>query len=81
MEQFTGSITALVTPFKEGAVDENAFQKLVNRQVEAGTTGLVPVGTTGESATVSDDEHERVIALLRCGGGRAGASDGGCWLK
>jgi len=61
--QFKGSITALVTPFKNGAVDERAFQDLVERQIKAGTHGLVPVGTTGESATLSDEEHERVITL------------------
>ncbi len=63
MTQFKGSITALVTPFKNGAVDEQAFQDLVERQIAAGSHGLVPVGTTGESATLSDEEHERVIAL------------------
>ncbi len=63
MKQFTGSITALVTPFKNGAVDEKAFVDLVERQIAAGTHGLVPVGTTGESATLSDDEHERVVSL------------------
>ncbi len=63
MEQFKGSITALVTPFKNGQIDDDAFQNLVNRQIEAGTHGLVPVGTTGESATLSDEEHERVVRL------------------
>jgi len=63
MEQFSGSITALVTPFKDGAVDERAFAALIERQIEAGTSGLVPVGTTGESATLTDEEHERVVRL------------------
>ncbi|MEZ5894710.1 MAG: 4-hydroxy-tetrahydrodipicolinate synthase [Parvularculaceae bacterium] len=63
MTQFKGSITALVTPFKDGAVDEKAFVAMVERQIASGTHGLVPVGTTGESATLSDEEHERVIAL------------------
>ena len=63
MKQFNGSITALITPFKDGAVDEKAFETLVNRQIEAGTHALVPVGTTGESATLTDAEHERVIEL------------------
>ncbi|GJL95928.1 MAG: 4-hydroxy-tetrahydrodipicolinate synthase [Hyphococcus sp.] len=72
MEQFTGSITALVTPFREGKVDEIALKRLVNRQIEAGTKALVPVGTTGESATLNDEEHERVIALcIEAAGGRA----------
>ncbi len=63
MNQFIGSITALVTPFKDGRIDEDAFQKMVNIQVDAGTHALVPVGTTGESATLSDPEHERVVRL------------------
>ena len=56
-----GSITALITPFKDGKVDEAAFRKLVNWQIEQGTHGLVPCGTTGESPTLSHDEHRRVI--------------------
>jgi 4-hydroxy-tetrahydrodipicolinate synthase len=60
---FRGSYTALITPFKSGAVDERAFQKLVDWQVAEGTHGLVPVGTTGESPTLSHDEHKRVIEL------------------
>lgn len=63
MKQFTGSITALITPFRNGAVDEKAFCDLVERQIAAGTHGLVPVGTTGESATLTDEEHERVVKL------------------
>ncbi len=71
MTQFKGSITALVTPFKNGSVDERAFQELVERQIAAGTHGLVPVGTTGESATLTDEEHERVISLcVEVAGGR-----------
>ncbi|WP_375205903.1 4-hydroxy-tetrahydrodipicolinate synthase [Hyphococcus sp.] len=71
MTQFKGSITALVTPFKDGSVDERAFQELVERQIAAGSHGLVPVGTTGESATLSDEEHERVISLcVEVAGGR-----------
>jgi len=58
-----GSITALVTPFKDGVIDEFAFQKHVEWQIESGTHGLVPCGTTGSSATLSDDEHKRVISL------------------
>lgn len=71
MKQLTGSITALVTPFRDGAIDERAFQELVERQIAAGTHGLVPVGTTGESATLSDAEHERVVRLcVEAAGGR-----------
>jgi 4-hydroxy-tetrahydrodipicolinate synthase len=56
-----GSMTALVTPFKAGAFDEGAFRAHVSWQVENGTTGLVPVGTTGESPTLSHAEHKRVV--------------------
>jgi len=60
---FKGSITALVTPFAQGAVDESAFQRLVEWQVSEGTAGLVPCGTTGESPTLSHKEHKRVVEL------------------
>ncbi len=60
---FRGSITALVTPFHEGRLDEACFQKLVQRQVDEGTHGLVPVGTTGESPTLTHQEHKRVVEL------------------
>ena len=60
---FSGVIPALVTPFRDGAVDEQAFVRLVERQVAAGVHGLVPVGTTGESSTLSHDEHRRVTEL------------------
>ena len=58
---FRGSLVALITPFKNGSVDEGAFRKLVDFQIANGTHGLVPVGTTGESPTLSHDEHKRVI--------------------
>src|SRR5271168_1334722 len=58
---FRGSFTALVTPFKNGSLDEAAFRALVSWQIAEGTNGLVPVGTTGESPTVSHDEHKRVV--------------------
>ena len=58
---FRGSFTALVTPFKNGSLDEAAFRSLVNWQIAEGTHGLVPVGTTGESPTVSHEEHRRVV--------------------
>ena len=71
MKHLKGSITALVTPFRNGAVDERAFQDLVEKQIAGGTHGLVPVGTTGESATLSDEEHERVVRLcVEVSGGR-----------
>ena len=58
-----GSITALVTPFKEGKLDETAFGEFIDWQIENGTHGLVPCGTTGESPTLSDTEHKRVVQL------------------
>ena len=58
---FRGSFTALVTPFKNGSVDEKAFRDLVEWQIAEGTNGLVPVGTTGESPTLSHDEHKQVV--------------------
>lgn len=60
---FRGVFPALVTPFREGEVDEEAFVRLVERQIAGGVHGLVPVGTTGESATLSHDEHRRVVEL------------------
>lgn len=58
-----GSLTALVTPFRNGEVDEEAFRSLVDWQIESGTEGLVPVGTTGESPTLTHDEHRRVVEI------------------
>jgi 4-hydroxy-tetrahydrodipicolinate synthase len=58
---FRGSFTALITPFKNGSVDETAFRDLVDWQIAEGTRGLVPVGTTGESPTLSHDEHMAVV--------------------
>jgi 4-hydroxy-tetrahydrodipicolinate synthase len=58
---FRGSFTALVTPFGNGSVDEKAFRGLVDWQIAEGTDGLVPVGTTGESPTLSHDEHRQVV--------------------
>ncbi|MCZ6763517.1 MAG: 4-hydroxy-tetrahydrodipicolinate synthase [Alphaproteobacteria bacterium] len=60
---FTGSFTALITPFNDGQLDETEFQNFVEWQISEGTQGLVPVGTTGESPTLSHGEHERVIDL------------------
>jgi len=61
---FEGTSTALVTPFRDGAVDEQALRKLVERQIEAGIDALVPCGSTGESATLSHDEHRRVVEIV-----------------
>ncbi|NIZ02169.1 4-hydroxy-tetrahydrodipicolinate synthase [Thalassospira lucentensis] len=64
ISMFTGSITALITPFdRDGAIDEKAFQNFVDWQLKQGTTGVVPVGTTGESPTLSHAEHHRVVEL------------------
>ncbi|MDB5476964.1 MAG: dapA [Phenylobacterium sp.] len=68
---FRGVLPALVTPFRDGEVDEDAFVRLVERQITGGVHGLVPVGTTGESATLSHDEHRRVVELcVRTAAGR-----------
>jgi len=61
---FTGSMPALVTPFKAGKVDEDALRALVEWHIENGSSGLVPVGTTGESPTLSHDEHKRVVEIV-----------------
>lgn len=58
---FEGTYTALVTPFRDGKVDYDSFQALINRQAEAGIQGIVPVGTTGESPTVNPSEHIEII--------------------
>lgn len=61
--QFSGSIPALITPFKNGGVDAEAFQNFVQWQIDEGSHGLVPCGTTGESPALSHDEHHRVTEL------------------
>ena len=63
MPPFQGSITALITPFSNGKVDAEAFRKFVKWQIDQGTHGLVPCGTTGESPTLSHDEHREVVEL------------------
>jgi len=60
---FKGAIVAIVTPFKDGAVDEEALRELIEFQIENGTDGIVPCGTTGESATMSHEEHDRVVEI------------------
>jgi 4-hydroxy-tetrahydrodipicolinate synthase len=60
---FKGSITALITPFRNNVVDEEALRRLVEWQINEGTHGLVPTGTTGESPTLNFDEHKRVIEI------------------
>jgi 4-hydroxy-tetrahydrodipicolinate synthase len=61
---FEGVLTALVTPFRDGAIDEAALRDLVDRQIEAGVDGLVPCGSTGESATLSHAEHRRTMEIV-----------------
>jgi 4-hydroxy-tetrahydrodipicolinate synthase len=60
---FEGTYTALVTPFRDGAVDEPALRRMIREQIEAGVDGLVPCGSTGESATMNHAEHQRVISI------------------
>ncbi|AEF54187.1 4-hydroxy-tetrahydrodipicolinate synthase [Marinomonas posidonica] len=60
---FHGAITALITPFRDGQLDEEALRKIVRWQIDQGINGLVPVGTTGESPTLSEHEHKRVIEI------------------
>jgi 4-hydroxy-tetrahydrodipicolinate synthase len=68
---FRGSIPALVTPFRDGRVDEKALAELVDWQIAEGSHGLVPVGTTGESPTLSHEEHHRVVEIVvKCARGR-----------
>lgn len=64
MTTFEGSMAALVTPFKDGKVDEDSLRKLADFQIENGTHVLVPCGTTGESATLTHEEHDRVISIV-----------------
>src|SRR2546423_7585546 len=63
MMKISGAMTAMITPFREGKVDEGRLHEQLERQIRGGIDGLVPVGTTGESPTLSFEEHERVIEL------------------
>jgi 4-hydroxy-tetrahydrodipicolinate synthase len=71
-------MTALITPFRKGELDEAAYASLIERQIENGIDAVVPVGTTGESATLSHDEHKRCIeiAVEVCKGTDTGALAG-----
>ncbi len=60
---FTGTYTAIVTPFRGGQLDEAALERLIKLQIKGGVDGIVPVGTTGESPTVNCEEHIRIVAL------------------
>ncbi|MHB8908754.1 MAG: 4-hydroxy-tetrahydrodipicolinate synthase [Syntrophales bacterium] len=60
---FGGAIVAIITPFRNGKVDEDALRKLIEEQIAAGTDGIAPCGTTGESTTLSHEEHDRVIEI------------------
>jgi len=71
MTSFTGTYTAIVTPFKNGAVDETALERLIKMQIKGGVDGIVPVGTTGESPTLDYEEHIRVIEVsVKCAAGK-----------
>ena len=61
---FNGSYVALITPFQHNSIDERALRHLVDWQIAQGTHGLVPMGTTGEASTVSEEEHQRVIQIV-----------------
>src|SRR3989304_2943671 len=74
---FKGSIAALITPFRNGAGDEDAFRAFVDWQVGEGTAALVPCGTTGESPTLSPDEHMRVVEICVEAAPRRGPRGGG----
>jgi len=63
MNIITGAMTALITPFKDGKLDTNCYEKLIKRQIEQGMDAVVPVGTTGESATLSHNEHKECIEI------------------
>lgn len=63
MNAITGAMTALITPFKDGKIDEVTYEKLIKRQIENGIDAIVPVGTTGESATLSHNEHKQCIEI------------------
>ena len=62
--RFPGSLTALITPFRDGAIDREALERIVEDQIANGIDGLVPCGSTGESATLTHDEHIEVIKLV-----------------
>ncbi|MCB9600451.1 MAG: 4-hydroxy-tetrahydrodipicolinate synthase [Sandaracinus sp.] len=64
MSRYQGAFTALVTPFRDGAIDEEALRELVERQIAGGIHGLVPCGTTGEGATLDYDEHVEVVRIV-----------------
>ena len=60
---FKGSIVALITPLKNGELDEDSYISLIHHHIKSGTSGLVPAGTTGESPTLSHEEHQKIIEL------------------
>ena len=62
---FKGSIVALITPFKDSNLDEESFVSIIHYHLKNGTNGLVPGGTTGESPTISHDEHRKIIEIFR----------------
>ncbi len=70
-----GAITAIVTPFKNGQLDEAAYRELIEFQIQGGINGIVPCGTTGESPTLSHAEHKRVVEICHRPGEKTGAGD------
>ena len=60
---FTGAATALITPFKNGAIDYDAFERILEQQINGGISALVVAGTTGESSTLTDSEHREIISF------------------
>src|ERR1700737_1606219 len=60
---FSGAYTALVTPFKNGAIDEASYRRLIDFQIDSGVSGIVPTGSTGEAATLDQEEHLRTIEI------------------
>src|SRR2546430_14849213 len=74
---FVGAITALVTPLRDGKIDEAALGRLVETQIEAGIDGLVPCGTTGEAPTLEREEHARVVRIVVEAAARRGAGVAG----
>ena len=77
---FSGSMTALVTPFRDGEFDEKAYRELIDWQIASGTDALIPCGTTGESATLSHEEHDRVVEVcVDAVGGRVPVIAGAGW--
>ena len=77
---FSGSIPALVTPFRDGALDEAAFRRFIDWQIDNGSSALVPCGTTGEASTMDNDEHHRTIGKSHCSARYEKCASSPVWL-